>query len=1014
MSQQPHRLAAGGRIDRSRVNIVTFDGRQLLAHPGDTLASAILASEERIVGRSFKYHRPRGVFSAGAEEPNALVTLRHDGRREPNVPATQIEAYDGLIAAAQNGWPNVRFDVGAVNQLLSPVLSAGFYYKTFMGPVLGPLKGTRLWMFCEHFIRRAAGMGIAATKPDPDHYDKVHAYCDVLVVGSGPAGLAAAAAAAEQGAKVIVCEQDFELGGALLATPVGSPLEAWRQELTAKLEAADNVEILTRTTAFGAYDGNVFGLLERCWDHVATPPADQPRQRYWQARATQVIYATGALERPLVFAGNDRPGVMLAGALQQYVNRYAVMPGRDIVLVTNNDSAYAVAVDAADAGARVTLLDVRRNPLQSLAETARAAGVIVRPATAVLRTNGSAAGLRSPIATVRIGDVDSHGRITDQGETLYCSALGVAGGWSPVIHLWSQPGRKPVYDNHRDCFVAGEPQISGGQLVGAATGAALLEDAVAQGWRAGVQAAQLAAPAGRYGQPGAPPPIPDTMMVDWTRDIAKVRAFTNTRQHSPGKAFVDLQHDVTASDIAQAHSEGYVSVEHLKRYTTAGMATDQGKTSNVLALAAMADLRGIGIDDVGTTTFRPPFTPVSIGALANHHCGRLLVPTRRTALHDWHEQNGAVFTEAGPWLRPQYYRQGNEDIDAAYRREAAHVRQHVGIVDVSTLGKIAVQGPDAAEFLNRVYVNGWNTLAIGRLRYAIMLRADGFVFDDGATARLGEHDYLMSTTTTNAGPVMAHLEYLLQTVWPELKVHVTSVTDQWAAIAVAGPKSRNLLQAADARADLSRGALANNHFTYATLAGAKVRVHRMSYSGELAYEVFVRQGHAMTVWTHLLEVGAAHNVIAYGTEAMGTLRIEKGHVAGPELDGRTTLKDLSLENFASSKKPFIGGVLRHREALADTSRPSLVGLEIAGDVGAKAGMLLFPRTGPTTGFGDGHVTSTTYSPALGKFIALGLLSRGPQRQGEIIRCIDFLKDQTVEAKVVSHHFYDPEGARQNG
>lgn len=1012
MSAQPNRLVTGGRIDRSQTLLLDFNGRELLAHPGDTLASAMLAGGMKTVARSFKYHRARGVMTAGPEEPNALVTLRRGNRREPNTPATMIEAYDGLEAVAQNAWPNVAFDVGAINQLAGPLLSAGFYYKTFMGPVVGPMKGTRFWMFCEHFIRRAAGMGVAGRQADPDAYEKVNAFCDVLVIGAGPAGLAAARAAADQGGKVILVEQDHELGGTLLSEPVDGPTENWRVAAIAALQDRDNITILRRTTAFGAYDGNVYGLLERCWDHVATPPHGQPRQRYWQVRAGRTVLATGALERPMIFAGNDRPGVMTASALATYVNRFGVLPSRDVVIATNNDSAYRSALAACTAGARVTLVDARSEAPGPLMDAVIAAGGRVRLRSGVLKARGERADAWRAVAAVEIGVLDAQGRLQGVSETLACETLAFSGGWSPVLHLWSHPGRKPVYDERLDCFVAGSTTFDGGILAGAAAARSTLKDVIADGRQAGL------AGAGENFLPESAdsslPRMRDADAVDWGRDIARVRFVTDRDGNVAGKAFVDFQHDVTLSDIDQAHREGYVSVEHLKRYTTTGMSTDQGKTSNVNALARMAQLRGIVLGDVGTTTFRPPYTPVSIGALAGHAHGAHLAPTRETPMHDWHVAHGAVLIDAGAWKRPQYYPEPGESIEAAYRREAKHVREHVGMVDVSTLGKIAVQGPDAAEFLNRVYVNGWKTLAIGRIRYGIMLREDGFVLDDGATARVGEHDYLMSTTTTNAGPVLAHLEYLLQTAWPELKVHVTSVTDQWAAIAVAGPQARALLSAAVQGADLSAAALPNNHWINARVGHVAVRVHRMSYSGELAYEVYVPSGHGSFVWSQLYETGQSFNVIAYGTEAMGTLRIEKGHVAGPELDGRTTLADLALEGFASTRKPFVGGLLRKRDALADPRRPSLVGLAIEGDRGARAGMLLFPATGATEGFGDGHVTSTTYSPALGRYIAMGLLAGGQSRLGETVRCVDFVGDLTVQAKVVSHHFFDPEGSRQNG
>ncbi len=996
------RLQNGGRIDRSSTLHMTFDGRPLSAHPGDSLASALLAGGESVVGRSFKYHRPRGVYTAGVEEPNAMVHLRSGARNEPNARATMVEAYDGLEASGQNAWPNVRTDLGAINQLLTPFLGAGFYYKTF----IGPFGGTGWWMFCERIIRKAAGMGRGVKLDDPDGYEKINAFCDVLVIGAGPAGLSAALAAGRAGARVMLVDQDPALGGSFLSMPVESDSDAWLETVTAELARMENVRILTRATVFGAYDEDVYGIVERVWDHVPVPPEHQPRQRYWQVRTKQAVMATGAIERPLVFGGNDKPGVMLAGAARAYVNRFAVLPGRRAVVATNNDSAYGAALDLARAGASVTLLDARADVPEALAAALTGEAVTILPGHGVMAAKG-----RNRVAAAAITTIGSDGRATGPVRTVPCDLIAVSGGWSPVVHLWSQRQQKPVFEAEKTCFVPVEGKLPTMKFAGAAQAADGLANAVAQGFAAGAAAA---ADAGAEGSTGDAPIAPEAPLGDdWGRDMLPVWAMTSANGKTLGPAFVDIQHDVKRSDIDLAHREGYVSVEHLKRYTSTGMATDQGKLSNVNALSRMAELRGVTIPEVGTTTFRPPFTPIAIGALVGREHGRHFRPTRLSPIHNWHVTNGAVLTEAGAWMRPWYYPDGAEDLRAAYIREAAHVREHVGMVDVSTLGKIAVQGPDAAEFLNRIYVNGWKTLAVGRLRYGVMLREDGFVMDDGATARLSEHDYFMSTTTANAAKVLAFMERLLQSAWRDLKVHVTTITDQWAAIAVAGPKARDLLTTVSTGANLSHGALPNNHIAHAEIAGVKVRIHRMSYSGELAYEVYIPSGYGHHVWEALVAAGEPFNLRPYGTEAMGALRIEKGHVAGPELEGRTTMKDLGLEGFASRKKPFVGSVLRNRPVLTDPVRPSLVGLEIEGDQGALAGSLLYSADGPTEGHGEGWVSSTTYSPALGKNIALALLKNGRERKGETIRVVDFVGGTTLRAKVVSHHFFDPEGVRQN-
>ena len=682
---------------------------------------------------------------------------------------------------------------------------------------------------------------------------------------------------------------------------------------------------------------------------------------------------------------------MLAGAVRRYLHRHAVQCGQRVVICTNNDSAHATACDLAGAGADVTLCDLRADLPPDLVERAKAAGVTLHLSTGVIGATGGRRVTGALIATV-----GTEGIATNEPRKVDCDLIAMSGGWTPALHLWSQRFGKPVYDPALDTFVpgAGDGIISAGTITGTAGTTACMAQA-----QAAVNA-ELDSPT-----------FPNEN--DWTRGMLPLHVLCDQHGKTRGKAFVDFQHDVKLSDIDQAHREGYVSVEHLKRYTTSGMAADQGKTSNLNALARLAALRGLDMPAVGTTTFRPPYTPVTIGAIVGHDHGLHFSPTRLSPIHDWHVKNGAVMTDAGAWKRPWYYPQNNDDLNAAYIREAAHVREHVGIVDVSTLGKIALQGPDSAEFLNRIYVNGFKTLAIGRLRYGVMLREDGFVMDDGAVARLGEHDYFISTTTANAAKVLARAEFLLQSEWRDLRCHVTTVTDQWAAIAIAGPKSRTVLQTLCTDQDLGSEKFPNNHLTYVTVEDVQCRLHRMSYSGELAYEIYCPSGHASAVWETLIKAGAPHDLRPYGTEAMGALRIEKGHVAGAEIEGRTTLQDLGLGGFASSKKPFVGSVLRNRPVLTDPARPTLVGLKISGDVGARPGALLYGDGQPSTGHGDGWVSSTTWSPALSSYIALGLLARGTKRQGETVRVVSHVDGLDLNAEVVSSHFYDPDGVRQN-
>ena len=982
-----------------------FDGRTIAAHPGDTLASALLANGNALVARSFKYHRPRGVYTAGVEEPNALVSLGTGAHLEPNTRATVIEAYDGLEATSQNRWPSLALDLGAVNNLAARFLPAGFYYKTFIGPGRSP----RAWMFYEKFIRRAAGMGRAVKIPDPDQYEKVNGFCDVLVIGAGPAGLCAALAAGRAGARVVLAEQDFEIGGSLLSEPVDGAHAAWLASVADELASLTNVRVMARTAVFGAYGAGVFGCVERAWDHVAMPPAYQPRQRFHLIRAKTAVLATGAIEQPVSFGGNDLPGVMLASSVRTYLHRFGVLPGRKIVVVTDNDSGFPAARDLARAGATVSLIDVRPDidgPARKLLEDA---GVEVAAGHAVLKTRG-----KRRVVAVDVVPVDAEtDQATGEPRALDADLVAVSGGWSPSLHLWSQLGHRPAYDSSAGVFFPDFVPGSGFSFAGLVSSAAP-EAQNPAGWFAiGAAVAHETGIDGSSGEvPSFPPePLPGTRRAAYRNTPPP----TDNAGSMPGKIFVDLQHDVTIADVELAHREGLRSVEHVKRYTTTGMATDQGKTANLKALGRMAALQDAAVDEVGTTRFRPPYTPFAFGAVAGYSRGLHIAPTRLSAIHDWHDDRGAAFVPAGAWQRPWYYPRDGERIGEAYVREAEHVRAHVGLVDVSTLGKIALQGPDAREFLDRVYANGFKSLEIGRIRYGVMLREDGLVLDDGTTARLGEHDYFMSTTTANAARVLSHLEFLHQTRWPELKLIMTSVTDQWAAIAVAGPKSRALLQEAAAGADLSANALPNMTLTEAKIDCMDVRIHRMSFSGELAYEVYVGSGHGHAVWETLMCIGASYEVLPYGTEAMGTLRIEKGHVSAPELDGRTALGDLGMERMAGKTKPFVGGVLLQRDALWDLSRPQLVGLEALNrDAAFKPGMLLFPEEGETTGHGEGFVSSATWSPALDNAIALGLLARGPERHGETIRCVDLLSGTTVVARVASPHFFDPEGERQNG
>ncbi|SMF82422.1 N-methylglutamate dehydrogenase subunit C [Tistlia consotensis] len=1006
---QPFRLPAGGALDRSRELRFSFDGRDYRGHPGDTLASALLANGVRLLGRSFKYHRPRGLFSAGPEEPNALVELRSGARREPNTRATVAELYDGLAAASQHAWPSLRWDVGALNGLAAPFIPAGFYYKTFMGPT------RRAWMVYEHFIRKAAGLGRAAREPDPDRYEKRHGFCDLLVVGSGPAGLAAALAAGRAGARVVLAEQDFRLGGQLLSNGErvgGKSGPDWVAAVEAELASLPNVEILTRTSAFGLYDGRVAGLVERVADHKPEPEHGEPRQRLHLLRCGEIVLAAGAIERPLVFANNDLPGVMLASAARTYARRYAARAGTRAVLFASHDAAYAELPALLEADIQVAaVIDPRPNGSASVRELARDLGIEVRSGQAVARAHGGRALVGVEAAPFEAG-TGAGGRWTGPADFISCDLLCVAGGWTPTLHLHSHSQGKTVWDPRLLTFRPGEnPQ--GHRSVGACNGSFTLSTCLAEGFAAG------AAAAAACGFEASAPALPATVPEPGAEAEAEPLAlFACPKPASRGgKAFVDIQDDVAVSDIGLAEREGYRSVEHLKRYTTLGMGTDQGKTANVNGLAVMAELRGLTVPEVGHTTFRPPYTPVTLGALGGREVGRAFRPVRRTPLHDWHLRNGAVMVEAGLWLRPRYYPKPGEGLFEAQNREAKHVRRAVGLSDVSTLGKIDVQGPDAAAFLDRVYCNTFSSLPVGKARYGLMLREDGIVLDDGTTTRLSETRFFMTTTTAEAAAVMAHLEFLLQAVWPELRVNVASVTDQWAGIAVAGPRSRRLLEKAVEGCPVDDAALPFMGVAEGRIAGVPVRIFRISFSGERAYEVNVAADHGPLVWEALMEAGKELEVIPYGLEALAVLRIEKGHVAGPEIDGRTTPEDLGLGRMVSKKKAdFVGRRLLGREGFDDPARPRLVGLvPTDGRTKIAAGSILVGQRDLHPPIEKlGHVTSVTWSENLGKPIALAFLSGGRERLGQKLYAAYPLRNRIVEVEVTPSCFIDPEGERLRG
>jgi len=970
------RTGSGGHIDRSRTLRFQFDGRVYQGHPGDTLASALLANGVRLVGRSFKLHRPRGIFAAGAEEPNALAEMRTGARREPNTRMTMVELYDGLEAASQNRFPSLRFDLMAANGLAAPMLAAGFYYKTFMWPA-------SFWeKLYEPWIRRAAGLGRASALPDPDLYEAMHAHCDVLVVGSGAAGLAAARVAGASGARVILCEQDFLLGGGLLAE---RPHELWREETLAALAAMPEVTLLPRTTVFGYYDDNMLGAVERVADHLAEPPPHSPRQRYWTIRARSVVLATGAHERFIAFPSNDRPGVMLAGAAQVYATRFGVRAGRRALLFANNDAAYESLFALQEAELQIAgVVDARADSAGAAA--ARERGITVWTGAAVVGTAG-----RLSLSGVGIGT--RGGGITRVAADLLC----VSGGINPAVHLASQSGTPLVWDDRLAGFIPDAP-VQAQHSAGAAAGVTGIGSAAGDGARAGAAAATAA---GFVASASIELPVGDapdaTVLPAW-----------EVKVH--GKAFVDIQDDVTTEDIRLACREGYRHIEHAKRYTTHTMGTEQGKTGGLVGAAVLAEARGERVQDVGLPTFRPFVTPVTWGAIAGARVGRHFEPLRLTPMHDWHTQHGAHFMEAGAWLRPGFYKSpGDADDWASVLREARAVRRAVGICDVSTLGKIDVQGSDAATFLDRVYTNTMSTLQVGRARYGLMLREDGIAFDDGTVSRLAADRFFVTTTTANAEAVMAHLEFHLQTCWPELDVQIASVADTFASMSIAGPRARETLVQVVHGVDLSNQAFPFMAVGDAEVADCPVRMFRISFSGELAYEVATPWGYGLVVWEAILQAGAAFGIQPYGVEALGLLRIEKGHVAGPELNGQTTAADLGLGRMLKPRGDFIGRALAGRPGLTDPDRPRLVGVmpaERATELRAGAHLV---EAGTTRSVG--WVSSVTRSVESERWIGLALLSGAEQRIGTRMQAAFPLKNELTEVEIVSPYFVDPENAR---
>ena len=988
-------------IEKNKILNFYFDGKKYQGYEGDTLASALLANNIHLVGRSFKYHRPRGIVSAGSEEPNGIVQLETNEYTEPNRRVTEIQLYEGLKAFSQNNWPNINFDFGAINDLLSPFFPAGFYYKTFMWP-------PKFWKTYEFFIRHAAGLGKSPKKDDPHKYEHFHYHCDLLVVGSGVSGLYTAEIAARNNLKVLLIEQENEIGGEILTTlgentKINNTLiNEWKNNVINNLKNFSNVKIVSNTTCFAYFHYNLLLAIQDLEPENGLTKTHEIRQRIWKIRSKKVVLATGAIERPIIFNNNDRPGIMLSNSARKYLNKFGVAVGKNLVFFTNNDSAYETAIDYLQRGVNIqAIVDVRSETNGHFPKKAKELGITILNGYEISNTTG-----RLRVKEVKLKKLSSNYRDENNSSiTIKCDTICVSGGWTPTVHLFTQSKGKLKYRNFDGSFIP-EEAFQNTLCVGSCNGDYSLHKIL-----------EL-----------LPKKVNNFLNINENNSSENENYktievlngdhqniwITSKEKISKTKMFVDFQNDVTAKDIKLALKEGFQSIEHVKRYTTTGMATDQGKTSNVNALGIISELSNTDISELGTTTFRLPYTPVTFGALAGRHVKEFFDLERTTPMHDWHIKNGALFEDVGQWKRAWYYPKNKENLSSALNREVKATRDSLGILDASTLGKIDIQGRDVSEFLNRIYTNAWSKLEIGKCRYGVMLGDDGMVIDDGVTTRLGEYHYLMSTTTGNAASVLSKLEDWLQTEWPELEVYLTSVTEQYGTISLNGPNSRKLMQKLNSDYDFSKENFSHMSFKNINLCGVECRVMRISFTGELCYEINVPSGYAKYLWDICIEKGQEFSITPYGTEAMHVLRAEKGFIiVGQETDGSVTPIDLDMDWIVSKKKyDFVGKRALNRSDTIKKDRKQLVGLKTKDpNKVLEEGAQLVEALTTLPMKMVGHVTSSYFSPNLDRSFALALIKGGLEKKGK--KLFAPMENETIEVEITDPVFIDPENVRIN-